>query len=963
MLNRRPLLKKLLIILLSLIALVLAGTYPAFLLARHFFNQHFLHWGEKLVNLEKRGLLSKEFGAGWQDVLADEAMSEEAARITEPSDKQKNQGAGSQVQIVDGIALEDYPSLSIIDRLREVRQYSSSIEIVDRLDRPVAAIKTDHLRATIDEFPPVLITALIAAEDKNFRENNLGFEFDSFVRAALRSCVEAVFTFKKMPPRGTSTITQQVAKLFISRLDENGMRRVSRSVDRKVRELRLAVAMRKLYSPDCILEVYLNHCVTSDYGMIGYKDIARGLFRKELNELSDAECIYLARMVKWGRNIRSKIVNQCRIDMPRMGKALGWSPEKQEQVLSEIGQLTFSKPKRVEGVYGPLVDLANEFWLLTLKKNGSSSEQLAQMDLINPNSLIRKKGNLKIRLTVDLPLQKELEKLVNNRGYGPDTTIMDEVRIGSKGEQVKLSYVPKDTLRHIRVLTKAEDFHEPGSSFITGLDVGDTVIVNIRYKKTGRNEYRRSTFYYQKKPVLVNGQYYAYSIMDSRTGKILAYYSKDRLGSRLTCLLKNRTPNGSATVKPIMNAMNYDLGIFKPYSKWTDTVSVTDDLAWKRSLEYKKGKMIGVTFHNSAVKGRGYLVHNHGNIFEGCKYVFDLLASSNNILGVETVYRLNRKIFENGEIVPDAFGLVQYFYRTGSFSRIKDSLKLSSVTGVRVFKELSRIVGVDIDSTISYGKRVPLSDSMYSVALGTLEMNLYEQMHLFNSLYNNDLIERPADHPSLVIDQIILNGNNVPINDTVRRFHPFSDINNLRPTYLGLHKRLVSNPADRLGNYDIQYTADPLDSLDAVRFNPDVYAIDQPLSNYAKSGTTDDVIKPFNVDAESKQRTCYGLWNAVIRVDLSDLASSSEPDIRDLTIACIGECNYKYTGARDGKTLHKFLTTGLLKKAGIKAPGGFFSGYEKYIRSVTPEWENCGMPLSVPLNTEVDNTWIDSHGD
>jgi hypothetical protein len=88
---------------------------------------------------------------------------------------------------------------------------------------------------------------------------------------------------------------------------------------------------------------------------------------------------------------------------------------------------------------------------------------------------------------------------------------------------------------------------------------------------------------------------------------------------------------------------------------------------------------------------------------------------------------------------------------------------------------------------------------------------------------------------------------------------------------------------------------------------------------------------------------------------ISALAGSAEPDIRDLTIACIGECNYQYTGARDGKTLHKFLTTGLLKKAGIKAPGGFFSGYEKYIRSVTPESENCGMPLSVPLSTEVDN--------
>ena len=81
-------------------------------------------------------------------------------------------------------------------------------------------------------------------------------------------------------------------------------------------------------------------------------------------------------------------------------------------------------------------------------------------------------------------------------------------------------------------------------------------------------------------------------------------------------------------------------------------------------------------------------------------------------------------------------------------------------------------------------------------------------MHLFNSLYNNDLIERPADHPSLVIDRSSLTSN-VPISDTVRRFHPFSDVNNLRPTYLGLHKRLVSNPADRL-QYDIQYTADPL---------------------------------------------------------------------------------------------------------------------------------------------------------
>jgi hypothetical protein len=66
-------------------------------------------------------------------------------------------------------------------------------------------------------------------------------------------------------------------------------------------------------------------------------------------------------------------------------------------------------------------------------------------------------------------------------------------------------------------------------------------------------------------------------------------------------------------------------------------------------------------------------------------------------------------------------------------------------------------------------------------------------------------------------------------------------------------------------------------------------------------------------------------------------------EVCDLTIACIGECNEKYTGARDGKTLHKFVSAGLLKKAGIKSPDGFFKRYEEYLRKMTPAYENCGQ--------------------
>lgn len=938
--------KKTLIILGILAGLGLAAVYPSYLLAKYLFNRYFDRWGTKLVELEKRGLLSQEYGAAWEDVLIGDAMDRQAERIVDSDTPGESEG----VRIVDGVRVDDYPSLSIIARLNEVHAYSNTIEILDRRDQHIALIRTDHKRGTIEDFPQTLITALIAAEDERFFDNSLGIEFDSYVRAALDAAWESVTTFSDFRPGGTSTITQQVAKLFISDLDDEGRRLVSRTVDRKIREMRIAAAMRKKYRPEEILEVYLNHCVTSDYGLIGFRDIAGGLLGKELDELSDAECIYLARMVKWGRNIHERIARQCRIDMPRMAEALGWGPQKRREVLAAVDSLTFTRPERVQTDYGHLVDCANEFWLKALEKSGRDVE-LAEMDLIDPNSLIRRKGNLQIRLTIDLALQRELERLVDTRGYGPDTVIVTDVRIGSRGATVRLPSPPRDTLRRIAVLDTPRTFAEPGSHYRTTLERGDTLVTNIRYRKVDKARWRRSEFYYTRRAVEVDGQYYAYCILDSRTGKLLAYYSRDRIGSRLAGLLRHRTPNGSSTAKPIFNALNFDLDVFQPFDKWSDLRPVEKDVPWERTMQYGgKGKPREVVFAHSAVRGRGYRVHNHDYVFDGCQYVFDLLATSNNILGVETVYRLNRRLFDrSGRPTREGFPLSQFFYRIGAFGRIKNELGLTHVTGVRVYKELARIVGVDIDSMTAYGKRVPVSDSLYSVGLGTLELTLYEQAHLYNMLYNNDLIEHPADHPSLAIEKIELNGVDLKVAalDTVRRFHPFADINNLRPTYLGMHKRLVSNKWDGLNAYDIAYRPDILGTAitDTV-FSEEAFRIDEPLSNYAKSGTSDDILRPFNAPPDSKRRTNYGQWNATIRIDLSKLSGEDAPDIRDVTIACIGECNRHYTGARDGKSLHKFVSRDLLKKAGMPAPAGFYALYEGYIRRVTPDSvKHCGAPI------------------
>ncbi|MCL2184149.1 MAG: transglycosylase domain-containing protein [Chitinispirillia bacterium] len=945
-----PKIPKFLKIMLIIALMGLLSLIPGYYLARYAFNKHFSGWGDRLVDLERRGLLSTEYGAGWQDVLMVKAMELEAQRITTEADGEAAEDGG---KVVDGVAVADYPSLAVVKLLNEVREYSNTILVADRNNRAIIRIKTDHRRAQMNEFPHTLVTALIAAEDRYFRDDKLGFRFESFARAFALAIPPTVRNMKPASPRGTSTITQQVAKLFLSRLDEIGQRQVSNSLGRKTREMRLASALRKTYTSDEILEVYMNHAVTSDHGLIGYKDIARGLFNKPLDSLSDAECVYLARMVKWGRNIKPKIAAQCRIDMARMGDALGWSAAKRAEVLAGVDSLTFERPKRIEGGHGPLVDLANEYWLLTLHRNGSSAAQTAQMDLIDPNSLVRRKGNLTIKLTIDLPLQRELERLVAERGYGGDTTIMSEVRIGSHGEDVTMARTPGDTLRHAVVLSGETHFAEPGKSFITTLSAGDTVFENIRYARISGNKYRRSVFYYVRRPTLVDGQYFAYSIMCSKTGQLLAYHSKDRLGSKLNCLLRNRTPTGSSLVKPVMNALNYDLEIFKPYSKWSDEAPVPSDVPWARSIFEDKGRAVGVMFLNTSVRGRGYQVNNFGRKFEGCKYVFEHLTSSNNVLGVETVYRLNRTLYIDGDPAPGAFPLLNFFYRVGAQGRVRDDLRLTSATGVRVFKELGRVAGIPVDSMMQGSRRVAVSDSMYSVALGAFEMSLYEQMHMFNILYNNDLIEQPGERNSLAIQSIELNGRPVALNDTLRRYHPFVDKNNIRPTLLGLHNRLATR-AEGLADYDIDYTPDLTDpAYSDPRFDQDAFYIDDPLSNFAKSGTSDDIIRPFNVDASSDKRTNYCMWNAVLRIDMAKLPGSSGRggEVRDITVASVGEGNLQYTGPRDGKSLHKFLTTGLLRVAGVKSPKGFFTQYEEYLRRVTPPSENCGAWVE-PENVE-----------
>lgn len=924
-----------------------------------FFEWYFVRSAIRLIELEKEGKLSKEYGYVWSEINLAGKMQEVNRNMTgQETDTLPAQDTLSAFNETRKIRISNIPSLSAIRELNKIRHFSNFIQITDRYNFPLAEIKTTHTRVKLNELNEILIKALIYSEDKNFYTRKLAYEYKAFVRALALSFFRSIRNLEISYPRGTSTIHQQVARYLLSKFDSKGYVYAEKSISRKIRELKLAQALKMSFSQDELLQVYLNHCVNAGQGMTGYYDISFGLFGKSPDKLDICQSLYLARLVKWNRNIPQKIIGQVRIDIARLSPYMGWDRQKQDSITSTLENLKLLKPMQIVSAHDPLIDLANEYWLMICRKNGMSELEVEEMDFSRPSSMIRRKGNLKIQLTIDGRLQTSLEKMVKARGFGKDTTIFTDVRIGSFGEDVALSQMPKDTLRIKTVIKKDSLFSEPQSRFYVKLHVGDTLVTNIRYKRKDDKTIRRSVFYYCRDTTHVPGQYYAYAIMNSKTGELLAYCSRDGLGSRLSSLLRNKTPNGSGVAKPILFALNYDVGNFSPFDMITDSLEVDTQHAWSRKFIIENDKKIGVTYLNTSAPG-GYPVSNHDKNFTGYDYVFNQLTESNNILGVEMIYRLNRELYDiKGDIIPQGKSIIDLF------SRLEDTTITGSdkypclVTGTQIYSRIAGVVGASVDSILQNNGKISMPADYYSVALGTLELSLYEQMHLFNVLYGNELVVDPAERPGLVIKSIAISGENVEFGNFVEKRNLFSKMANIMPVQLALHKRLIGNPVDQLEACDILP-----DSL-------------LPLANFAKSGTTDDIIRPYNKDITSKERTNYGLWNAVLRLELTSIDYDSanqripfsgfiqeqkkdsipEKELLDITLSCVGECNDKNTGARDGKSLHKYVSCGFLHRYGISLQNGFYHSYEKYLIENTPDSIRFCNPYEKP---DLDNSILE----
>ena len=135
---------------------------------------------------------------------------------------------------------------------------------------------------TFDELPENLVNAVVSIEDKRFFRHR---GTDAIrIAGALKNNLKS-----RSLKEGASTISQQLIK--------NTHLTQEKSINRKLNEIKLARELERNYSKQDILAMYLNVAYFGN-GMYGVKSAARGIFNKNVKDLTLSECACIAGILK-----------------------------------------------------------------------------------------------------------------------------------------------------------------------------------------------------------------------------------------------------------------------------------------------------------------------------------------------------------------------------------------------------------------------------------------------------------------------------------------------------------------------------------------------------------------------------------------------------------------------------------------------------------------------------------------
>jgi len=137
-----------------------------------------------------------------------------------------------------------------------------------------------------EDLPPILVQAVLSAEDKRFFEHP-GFDFIRIFGAAWADLRHAQHF------QGASTITMQVARTYFLSTD--------RTWRRKLAEAMLSFELEQRFNKQRIFEMYANEVYLGNrgsFGIRGFAEASVAYFGKDMRQLTLPECAYLAGLIR-----------------------------------------------------------------------------------------------------------------------------------------------------------------------------------------------------------------------------------------------------------------------------------------------------------------------------------------------------------------------------------------------------------------------------------------------------------------------------------------------------------------------------------------------------------------------------------------------------------------------------------------------------------------------------------------
>ncbi len=164
--------------------------------------------------------------------------------------------------------------------LKNYQAIPVSSHILDRNGKLLYEIYNDQNRTPIkfSELPSFIKQATIATEDKDFYKHQGVSVFGGIIRALKDMAFQKGL-------QGGSTITQQLVK--------SALLTPERTIQRKIKEMVLALWAERIFAKDEILEMYLNQ-VPYGGSAYGIEEAARTYFNKKAKDLTLSEAAFLA---------------------------------------------------------------------------------------------------------------------------------------------------------------------------------------------------------------------------------------------------------------------------------------------------------------------------------------------------------------------------------------------------------------------------------------------------------------------------------------------------------------------------------------------------------------------------------------------------------------------------------------------------------------------------------------------